>query len=169
MSVFSSEFWRSLYFAGMGGQASTETEPGQMSAVITGSSSLVATLFAGSEAAQGGRPVIRKRAKPYVEWAEQQREEADEPEALPIAARKKLKPAKELERVNAMLLVAMTAASDEAKRKDVADLRKAAKQNKVAPPDNEAEIRAVVYWLVKRAEALRELEDEEETFLLLVA
>lgn len=173
MSVFSSEFWRSLYFLGMGGQASVETEPGQMAAILTGSGFLVATISGGEQTAGGGRRIIQKRAKPYVEWAEEQiaspEPEAPEPEPVPIAVRKKLKPAKELERVNAMLLVAMTAASDEAKRKDMADIRKVAKQNKIAPPDNEAEIRAMVYWLVKRAEALRELEDEEETFLLLVA
>jgi hypothetical protein len=45
MSVFSSEFWRSLYFRAIGGQASEAAGPtGEMAAVITASSSLVATI-----------------------------------------------------------------------------------------------------------------------------
>jgi hypothetical protein len=45
MSVFSSEFWRSLYFRAIGGQASEAAGPtGEMAAVITASSSVVATI-----------------------------------------------------------------------------------------------------------------------------
>jgi hypothetical protein len=43
-NVFSSEFWRSLYFRAMGGQASEAASPtGEMSALLTGSSSFRAT------------------------------------------------------------------------------------------------------------------------------
>lgn len=44
-NVFSSEFWRSLYFRAMGGQASEAAAPtGEMSAVITGGAQVIATL-----------------------------------------------------------------------------------------------------------------------------
>jgi hypothetical protein len=189
MSVFASEFWRSLYFLGMGGQAS-EANPNAMFGLFTGSATFTGTLAADAISTQparrGGKgEEIRRWLKPrktYVEWSETalkeiaKREDAllaellgTEPEPLPIAEKKGLDPAAELERINTLLLKAMAAAADDARRKEAEALRKAAKKNKVAVPDTEQETKALVYWLVKRAEALRELEEDDEDVLLLLA
>jgi hypothetical protein len=190
MSVFSSEFWRSLYFLGMGGQASVETEPGQMAARLTGSGYMVATISGGERETEtpvrrkGGKDDRRRPIVPqYVEWTKERElaiarhEKAlfaelldEEPPPLPVAEKRGLDPAKELERINLLILQAMQAAADDAKRKDRERLRKEARRSKVAPPTTQEDTKALVYWLVKRAEALREAEeDDEETILLLAA
>jgi hypothetical protein len=189
MSVFSSEFWKSLYFLGMGGQAS-EANPNAMFGLFTGSATFAGTLVADAISTQtvrkGGKgEEIRRWRRPvktYVEWSEAalkeiaRREDAllmellgTEPEPLPIAEKKGLDPAQELERINTLLLAAMAAAADDARRKQAEALRKAAKNNKVAVPDTAQETRALVYWLVKRAEVLREQEEDDEEILLLAA
>ena len=171
-NVFGSEFWRSLYFVGMGGQA-TEANANAMFGLFTGFASFSGVLTATGEAiAGGGRKVtIRKFAQvpAYVEWAN---EPEDEPAPLPVAKKKKLKPAKEAEKVDALLLTAMSAAAPDAKRKDVATLRKAAKRERVTVPDTEAELRAMTIWLYRRAEALRQAQEaaeEDEILILLLA
>ena len=192
MSVFSSEFWRNLYFAGMGGQASTETEPGQMAAILLGSASVIATISGGERQAEvhiprkGGKDDgPRRRFVPqYVEWTDKVLKEiADretalfetllgkEPDPLPIAEKKSLDHEAELNRVNDLLLKAMAASADDAKRKQEQALKSAAKKAKVTPPDNAAETRAMVVWLAKRAEWLRDQEaaDEEDIEILLLA
>ncbi len=191
MSVFSSEFWRSLYFVGMGGQASTETEPGQMAAILFGSASVIATISGGEREAEtktprkGGKDDRRRPIVPqYVEWTKERElaiarhekalfaELLDEevPPPLPVAEKRGLNAEKELERINLLILQAMQAAADDARRKDRERLRKEAKRSKVAPPTTQEDTKALVYWLVKRAEALREAEeDEDETILLLAA
>lgn len=188
-SVFGSEFWRSLYFVGMGGQA-TEANPNAMFGVFTGFATFTGILSAEGVVTQttrrGGKGEEirrwRKPAKTYVEWSETalkeiaKREDAllaellgTEPEPLPIAEKKRETPTQELERINTLLLTAMAAAADDARRKEAEALRKAAKKNKVAVPDTAQETKALVYWLVKRAEVLRELEEDDEEVLLLVA
>ena len=188
-NVFGSEFWRSLYFVGMGGQA-TEANANAMFGLFTAFATFTGTLTAEGVVTEtrrrGGKgEEIRRWRKPvktYVEWSETalkeiaKREDAllaellgTEPEPLPIAVKKHLEPSQELERINALLLTAMSAAADGARRKEAQALRKAAKTNKVAVPDTAQETKALVFWLVKRAEALRELEEDDEEVLLLLA
>lgn len=193
MSVFSSEFWRSLYFLGMGGQASsTESPDGTIRARLTGSGSLIATL-AGAESTvpaqtrRGGKDdgPRRRPIKTYVEWSEKALKEAarrendlidalvdriPEPQPLPIAEKKGLNYEAELNRINDLLLKAMSAAADDARRKEEQALKSAAKKAKVQPPENIAETRAMVAWLAKRAEWIRQQEsDEEDIEILLLA
>lgn len=190
-NVFASEFWRSLYFVGMGGQAaSVETPLGAMAAILMVSGSLVATLSGATvtvrqETRRGGKDDGRRRPKrkTYVEWSEAalkeiaKRETAlleellgREPDPLPIAEKKGLDYEAELNRINDLLLKAMAASADDARRKQEQALKSAAKKAKVIPPDNAAETRAMVAWLAKRAEWLREQEsDEEDIEILLLA
>jgi hypothetical protein len=188
MSVFASEFWRSLYFLGIGGQAS-EADPNAMFGLFTGFSEFTGTLRDGAAPVstpvrKGGKDDRRRPIVPqYVEWTKERElavarhEKAlfaelldEEPPPLPVAEKRGLDPAKELERINLLILQAMQAAADDAKRKDRERLRKEARRSKVAPPTTQEDTKALVYWLVKRAEALREAEeDDEETILLLAA
>ena len=191
MSVFASEFWRSLYFLGMGGQA-TEANPNAMFGLFTGFSEFTGTLGDGAAPVsapvrKGGKDDRRRPIVPqYVEWTKEREqavarhdkalfaellgEEADEPPPLPVAEKRGLDAKKELERINLLILQAMQAAADDARRKDRERLRKEARRSKVAPPTTQEDTKALVYWLVKRAEALREAEeDDEETILLLAA
>lgn len=171
MSVFASEFWRSLYFLGMGGQAS-EADPNAMFGLFTGFATFSGSLTSTGQVTQGGRKIaIRKWAKEpaYVEWIN---EPESEPAPLPVAKKKKLKPAKEAEKVDALLAAAMSAAAPDARRKDTATLRNAAKRAKLTVPDTEEEVRALAIWLYRRSEALRlaqEAAEEEEILILLLA
>ena len=192
-NVFSSEFWRSLYFVGMGGQSATIEADGSMAALITGSGFLVGTLAGANGSAQqdtrrGGKDEGRRRrpVKTYVEWSEKTLKEiarrenellsvlldrVPEPDPLPVAEKKGLDYEAELNRINDLLLKAMSAAADDARRKQEQALRSAAKKAKVVPPDTAAETRAMVAWLAKRAEWLREQEaaDEDDIEILLLA
>ncbi len=187
MSVFSSEFWRSFYFLGMGGQAS-EADPNAMFGLFTGAASFAGALTSGNvvpaQTRRGGKDDRRKPFVPqYVEWTKERElaiarhEKAlfaelldEEPPPLPVAEKRGLDAEKELERINLLILQAMQAAADDARRKDRERLRKEAKRSKVAPPTTQEDTKALVYWLVKRAEALREAEeDDEETILLMAA
>lgn len=190
MSVFASEFWRSLYFLGMGGQAS-EADPNAMFGLFSGSASFTGTLSGDAISTQtvrrGGKDDGRRRkpVKTYVEWSEKALKEAarreselldalvdriPEPEPLPIAEKKGLDHEAELERINLLILKAMSAAADDARRKQAQELKSAAKKAKVQPPENIAETRAMVAWLAKRAEWLKQQEaDEEDIEILLLA
>jgi hypothetical protein len=190
-NIFASEFWRSLYFVGMGGQA-TEADANAMFGLFTGFASFSGTLSAeavSTQTARRGKDEGRRRLPPvktYVEWSKQKirdiarREDelfsalldkSSEPAALPIAEKKGLDYEAELNRINDLLLKAMAASADDARRKQEQALRSAAKKAKVIPPDTAAETRAMVVWLAKRAEWLREQEaaDEEEIEILLLA
>lgn len=190
MSVFASEFWRSLYFLGMGGQAS-EADPNAMFGLFSGSASFTGTLSGDAISTQtvrrGGKDDGRRRkpVKTYVEWSEKALKEAarreselldalvdriPEPEPLPIAEKKGLDHEAELERINLLILKAMSAAADDARRKQAQELKSAAKKAKVQPPENIAETRAMVAWLAKRAEWLKQQEaDEDDIEILLLA
>ena len=187
-NVFGSEFWRSLYFVGMGGQA-TEADPNAMFGLFTGFASFTGTLRGEAISTQpvrrGGKDDGRRRFVPqYVEWTDKVRREiaeretalfeallGKEPDRLPIAEKKGLDHEAELNRINTLLLKAMAASADDAKRKQEQALKSAAKKAKVTPPESTAETRAMVVWLAKRAEWLREQEaaDEEDIEILLLA
>ena len=186
-NVFGSEFWRSLYFVGMGGQA-TEADPNAMFGLFTGFATFTGVLaveaISTETGRRGGKDEGRRRPKrkTYVEWSEAalkeiaKREQAlldalldKEPDPLPIAEKKGLDYEAELNRINDLLLKAMAASADDARRKQEQALRTAAKKAKVIPPENAAETRAMVAWLAKRAEWLREQEDEEDIEILLLA
>jgi hypothetical protein len=188
-NVFASEFWRSLYFVGMGGQA-TEADPNAMFGLFAGFATFAGTLrseaIATQPARRGGKDDSKRRpiVPQYVEWTKE-REQAiarhetalfaellgKEPDPLPIAEKKGLDYEAELNRINDLLLKAMAASADDARRKQEQALKSAAKKAKVVPPDNAAETRAMVVWLAKRAEWLREQEasDEEDIEILLLA
>ena len=175
----------------MGGQATDAEAPdGTMAAILMGSGSLRATLASNAVTTQqparkGGKDDGRRRFVPqYVEWTDKvlkeiaERETAlfeallgKEPDPLPIAEKKGLDYEAELSRVNDLLLKAMAASADDARRRQEQALKSAAKKAKVVPPENAAETRAMVVWLAKRAEWLREQEaaDEEDIEILLLA
>lgn len=97
-NVFSSEFWRSLYFRATGGQPSdVEVPAGQMAAFLSGSSSLVGTLVAVGEPASQpadthdgvGRKVGQKALEIISEAQDNRRKrERKDRESLASALRK---------------------------------------------------------------------------------
>ena len=162
-----------------------------MFGLFSGSASFTGTLSGDAISTQtvrrGGKDDGRRRkpVKTYVEWSEKALKEAarreselldalvdriPEPEPLPIAEKKGLDHEAELERINLLILKAMSAAADDARRKQAQELKSAAKKAKVQPPENIAETRAMVAWLAKRAEWLKQQEaDEEDIEILLLA